>query len=117
MAAKKKVNKVKKATKAKAPMQVVSLKNVLSLLDTTKNRISARKMTRKNPLRHFPKIEGLGRPEKERAFQMTTVLGNGQIAQKTVRTTKSRAYAQANRMLTKRFNGSQVKEIMVDDGR
>lgn len=74
-----------------------------------------RRKSTKNPLRHFPKLLGRGRPEKLRKIEMTTIMGDGRAFQKTLIATKSKAYAQAQRVMMKGIGGKPVREIMVDD--
>lgn len=71
--------------------------------------------SRKNPMRHFPPLPGRGRPEKVRKIEMTTKMADGRAFQKTLTATKSKAYAQAKRVLEKGIKGKPVAHIMVED--
>lgn len=68
-----------------------------------------------NPMRHFPTLPGRGRPEKVREIEMTTIMADGRAAQKTLIATKSKAYAQARRVLAKGIQGRPVRQILVED--
>jgi hypothetical protein len=72
---------------------------------------------RANPLRHFPKLKGRGRPSKVRSFELTTVLKGGAVAVKKFKGTKDSIYAKAQRIMKRKFHGKPVKEVIVDDGR
>ncbi len=118
----------------KAPMKVVSLKTALHMVRQAQHRIAARGFKRRrnpdddelddsirnpgNPLRHFPKLKGKGRPAHKRKWDMVTRLANGMIAEKTFKATKDQAYRKAQRLLTngKSYEGSTIKEIILDDG-
>lgn len=71
-----------------------------------------------NPVRHFPKLKGRGRPSKLRTWEMTTVLTNGAVAVRSgLKATKEQAAAKAQKILGKRFKGKRVKEVILDDGK
>lgn len=73
------------------------------------------KIRRGNPMKHFPPLPGRGRPEKVRKIEMTTKMADGRAYQKTLTATKSKAYAQAKRVLEKGIKGKPVASIMVED--
>lgn len=70
-----------------------------------------------NPLMHVPKLKGRGRPQIKRKWDMVTRLKNGMIAEKRFSATKQQATAMANRILRRKFHGSAVAEIILDDGK
>lgn len=70
-----------------------------------------------NPLMHVPKLKGRGRPAKKRKWDMVTRLRNGMIAEKRFTATKEQATAMAQRVLRRKFHGSAVAEIILDDGK
>jgi len=117
----------KKASRKAKPMQVVSLKAALHMVKTAERRIRARKMPRKNPelgcgpmpnpKRHYPKLEGRGRPQKKRTFKLTTELSNGAKGHSKMRGTRSQAEVLVNRILRKRYMGKAVKQVILDDGK
>lgn len=72
---------------------------------------------RKNPVRHFPKMKGRGRPAKTKKWDMVTRLTDGKIAEKSFRATQSEAYAMARRIARRTFHGKRVAEIILDDGK
>jgi len=124
-ASKKKATARRSKTRAKASgrkaMKVVSLKSALHMVKRAERAIAVRGIKRKNPLKHFPKMPGRGRPEKERTFEITTVLHGGAVAQRKVKGTWGSVAKGVNRIMQKRHKTSSgmkaVKEILVDDGR
>jgi hypothetical protein len=70
-----------------------------------------------NPLMHVPKLKGRGRPSIKRSWDMVTRLRNGMIAETRFKATKAEATAKANRILRRKFHGSAVAEIILDDGK
>lgn len=76
-----------------------------------------RKRASKNPLRHFPKLKGRGRPTKLKTWELTTVLSNGAVGRSSMRATTEQAHAKANQILKKRYMGKKVREVIVDDGK
>lgn len=117
----------KKSAKRAKPMQVVSLKAALHMVKTAERRIRARKMPKRNPeigcgpapnpKRHYPKLAGRGRPEKKRAFKLTTELSNGAKGHSKMRGTRSQAETLVNRIMRKRYMGKTVKQVILDDGK
>ena len=108
----------KKKKRSAKPMKVVSLASALHMVRQAEHRIAARGYPRKNPdnpLRHFPKLKGRGRPQKKKLFEMVTRLANGMVAEKKFRATRQEAHAMANRILKRKFEGSPVVEIMLED--
>lgn len=78
----------------------------------------AAKKRKKNPVRHFPKLKGRGRPTKLKTWEMTTVLANGRVAVRSgLKATKEQAFKKANSLLGRKFHGSKVREVILDDGR
>lgn len=130
MAAKKKARKsARKASRKARPMQVVSLKSALHMVRQAERRIRARRFKRNpemecdelemsNPLRHFPKLQGKGRPAKVRKWTLAMRLANGQVREKTFKSTKEVAYARAQqRIKSGTFDGQKVAHVVLDDGR
>lgn len=116
--------KAKKKKKRAKAMQVVSLKSALHMVRTASKRIKARRIRKRrnpigcdsNPLRHFPKMKGRGRPAKIKTWNMVTRLANGMVAEKPpFRATKEQAHALAGRVMKRKFHGSRVKEIILED--
>lgn len=70
-----------------------------------------------NPLMHLPKLKGRGRPQVKRKWDMVTRLKNGMIAEKRFTATKQQATAVANKILRRKYHGSAVAEIILDDGK
>lgn len=127
--------KKKKGRKSSRPMKVVSLKSALHMVAQASRRIRARQIRRRNPddvdlsdldiesnpLRHFPRMKGRGRPAKKRKWTMVTRFSNGAIAEKTFKATQWDANMMAARVARKEHatpsGKSRVVEIMLDDGR
>lgn len=117
--------------KSARPMQVVSLKSALHMVKQAERRIRARRIKRnpcnpflecgdmeKNPLRHFPKLKGRGRPAKTRKWTIAMKLANGEVREKTFKATKELAYARAQRRIASgTYDGKKVAEVVLDDGR
>ena len=128
-----KTKKSRGRRKSAKPMQVVSLKSVLHLLRSAEHRIEARRMPRRrrnpdsldtfedmeeNPIRHFPKMKGRGRPPKMRKWTVAMKLADGSVREKSFRATKELAYARAQRRIAQgTYDGKKVVEVVVDDGR
>jgi hypothetical protein len=73
---------------------------------------------KKNPVRHFPKMKGRGRPAKVKTWEMTTVLTNGAVAVRSgLKATREQAAARAQKILGRKFQGKRVRELILDDGR
>lgn len=71
-----------------------------------------------NPLRHYPKLKGRGRPTKLKTWEMTTVLTNGAVAVRSgLKATSEQAAKRAQVILKKRFHGKRVREVLLDDGK
>jgi len=86
----------------------------------TKGAVNPSRMRRskKNPVRHFPKLKGRGRPTKLKTWEMTTVLSNGAVAVRSgLKATTEQAHKRADAILKKRFKGRKVREVILDDGR
>lgn len=132
MAAKRKKSRKspRKAARKAKPMQVVSLKSALHMVRQAERRIRARRMTRRNPdyecdeltmsnpIRHFPKMKGRGRPAKTRTYKLGMRLADGTIRLAKFKSTHEVAYARAQRRIAKgTHDGKKVVEVILDDGR
>lgn len=89
-----------------------------------RGRKSKRKSRRKNPcecgpnpLMHFPKLKGRGRPAIKRKWDIVIQLKNGKIAERRISATKPEATSIAQALLRKKFHGSPVSKVVLDDGK
>lgn len=116
----------KKYRKGGKSYKVVSLRAALRAVRQAESRIKARGRYRRrknpllecgNPLRHFPKLEGRGRPPHARKWWMVSRYADGRVVESRFTDTVRMAHQRARLKYMDEHKTGGLVEILLDDGR